>query len=470
VLASTAAVASLAGARALPARAAAPAVPYRSRPDLVPPGVVVTTPANGAAPGYLFLAPFDGTGQQGPLIVDDSGEPVWFHEVVGAQAQNFRPQTFAGRPVLTWWAGAVGDNGTWMGQCFIADDTYHVVAVLTGAHGYRPEIHEFVITSRDTALMSMNNLVTADLSAYGGLADATVVESVFQEIDITSGNVLLEWHSLDHISYDESYLPVTSTWDYCHLNSIGVDVDDNLLISCRYPSTVYKLDRVSGEVLWRLGGKNSDFAMGPGTTFGFQHDARGHAGGLLSLFDDGAYSPQTAIEPVSRALLLSLDTSSMTCTLELELPNPDGALSTAMGNAQRLADDGFVVGWGTTPSLSEFATDGTLRFEAKLTVPSQISYRAFREAWVGKPTGSPAVAVDTSTGGADVYVSWNGATQVAHWEVLGGTAAGHLVSLAVAPRSGFETAIHLRAAPRVLTVAGLDATGRELGRSALVRL
>ena len=427
----------------------------------------MTTPSSGDAPGYLFLAPFDGPGQLGPLIADDAGEPVWFQDVSGKQVQNFRVQQFDGNPVLTWWAGVPAPDGTWVGDCLIADDTYQVVAVLAGARGYQPENHEFLITSRDTALISMNNFVPADLSAYGGPVAGMVIESVFQEIDIKSDRLLLEWHSLDHVALEESYFPASAAWDYCHLNSIAVDEDDNLVISCRYPSTIYKIDRKSGEVIWRLGGKNSDFAMGPGTGFAFQHDARPHAGNRLTLFDDGAYSSQSAIESASRGLLLSLDTSAMTCTLELAIPDPDGALSTAMGNVQRLGDGGYLVGWGTTGTLSEFAADGTLRFAAEIV--DQINYRAFRDLWAGRPTTSPAVAVVPATDRSlDVYVSWNGATDVASWTVLGGNELQPLVTVA---RTGFETHLHLPAPhPRVLKVAGSDDAGRELGRSALVRI
>jgi hypothetical protein len=77
-------------------------------------------------------------------------------------------------------------------------------------------------------------------------------------------------------------------WDYFHLNSIGVDTDGNLLVSARHTSAVYKLDRASGEIVWRLGGKKNDFQLGPGAAFAFQHDARGCGKGLVSIFDNGA--------------------------------------------------------------------------------------------------------------------------------------------------------------------------------------
>lgn len=467
LIASAGAAGALAGVRAAPAAAdATPAAPYRSRPDLVPPTITVSTPAHATAPGYAFVAPFAGTGQHGPLIVDNSGEPVWFRPVTDATiAANFQVQSLAGKPVLTWWQGNEDDVGDFAGDCVIVDESYNVVKVISVSNGYRTEIHEFLITPQNTAIITMNNFVDADLTAVGGPAESTVIENLFQEVDIATGKVLIEWHSSQHVGYDESYFPANSVWDYFHLNSVDLDTDGNFLVSARYTSAVYKVHRKSGEILWRLCGKKSDFEMGPGATFAFQHDARGHAGGLVSIFDDGAYSPEDAPEPVSRALLLSLDTNAMTCSLVRAMPNPQGQLTIAMGNAQLLADGGFMVGWGTIPSLSEFDAKGALRFEGRLPA-RMLNYRAFRSAWTGRPTVPPAaVAVRDADGSADVYVSWNGATEVARWRVLGGSAAGKLKPLQAVPRAGFETRIHIASPPNVLAVAALDNAGRELGRS-----
>lgn len=466
VVGSVGAMAALAGVQA-PRAAAAAAPVYRSRPDLAPPPVAVTrSAAHDVAPGYGFIAPFGAATQHGPLIVDNEGDPVWFRPVADAKTVgNFCVQQFEGKPVLTWWQGNQDGNGDFLGDCVIADTSYRVVKVISVSNGYQTDIHEFLITSRNTALIAMSNLIGADLTAVGGPAEATVIEGVFQEIDLATGKVLLEWHSADHVGYDESYFPPTSVWDYFHLNSVGVDVDGNLLVSSRYTSAVYKVDRTSGEVIWRLNGKRSDFAMGPETVFAFQHDARGHAGGLMSIFDDGAYSVDDPPETVSRALLVRLDTKTMTCSLERSMPNPDGALTIAMGNAQLLADGGVMVGWGTIPTYTEFDARGAVRFEAKLP-KGVFNYRAFRHPWTGVPDIPPAVAGQRNADGtADVYVSWNGATQVARWRVLGGPAPGRLSASKAVPRDGFETRTRLKSPPRVIAVAALDAAGRELGKS-----
>jgi hypothetical protein len=439
---------------------------YYSRPDLSPPVIDVATAAPTVADGYAFVAPFSGPGQHGPLIVDNAGEPIWFRPSGTLLVHNFRVQELEGKPVLTWWEGEVVD-GYWQGSCVIADTSYRVLKRL--ATNFITEQHEFVITSRNTALISAINLVPTDLTAYGGSAADTLIEGVFQEIDISSGKVLLEWHSADHIAPDESYVPADDGWDYLHLNSIGVDQDGNLLVSARHTSAVYKVDRRSGTVIWRLGGKKSDFELGSGVQFAFQHDPRGHAGGLLSLFDNGAASADTAIETTSRAIVVALDTGAMTARLVEAIPNPHGSLTTAMGNMQLLGNGGWFVGWGTTPELAEFSRSGGLRFDASF-VGGGTSYRAFRHAWTGTPLRRPDIALSANVDGTlDVYASWNGATQVSHWQFVGGASADTLKTLRTLPRSGFETNVRLKAPPRFVAAVALDAAGRKLGSSAVLQ-
>ncbi len=464
--------AALAGgeaARAAPTPGAPAAVAaYRSRPDLTPPVLTVSHTAPGLANGYVVVAPFSGQAGGTAMVVDNTGEPVWVYQSAKL-VMNFRVQQFGGKPVLTWWEGKVVD-GFFAGECVIANESYRVVKRFAAGDGFQPEVHEFLLTPQGTALVSINNFVPRDLTGLSGPADATVIEGVVQELDVDTGEVLFEWHSLDHVDLAESPFPVSAYWDYFHLNSIDVDAaDGNLVISARYPCAVYKLDRWTGEVIWRLGGLRSDFRMGEGTTFWFQHDARVHPGGLVSLFDDGADAPGNAPEPTSRAIVLALDTNAMTAELVQSLPNPSGALTFAMGSAQLLHHGGFFVGWGTTPQVSEFASDGSLLFDA--TFPGgDMSYRAYRAQWPGRATGRPAVAAVREGNALDVYASWNGATRVTHWRALGGRDRSRLAPLLTVPRAGFETRIELAGTPANVAVAALDAGGKVLGTSGVIRI
>ena len=118
-----------------------------------------------------------------------------------------------------------------------------------------------------------------------------MLDGIVQEVDIETGEVLFEWHSLDHVGLEESYYqsvagPQDWAFDYFHINSIDPNPDGYLTISARRTSAVYKVDRKTGEVVWRLGGKNSDFEMGPGTRTDWQHDARRHPDDNITIFDN----------------------------------------------------------------------------------------------------------------------------------------------------------------------------------------
>jgi len=461
---------TVAGRPAAALAAAGPTAPptsrFLSRPDLDPPAILVDHAAPGTAGGYVLLAPFVGQAHGTALIVDETGEPVWIRQTPQL-IMNFRVQQFRGAPVLTWWEGTVKD-GLFAGECVIADDTYFVIERISAGNGFVPEVHEFLLTDNGTALISINNLVTTDLTPYGGPADSYLVEGVVQELEVGTGRVLFEWHSLDHVSPAESSFPPGPAWDYFHLNSIDVDPSDgNLLISARYPCAIYKVDRTTGDVIWRLGGTKSDFTLGPDAAFFFQHDARALPNDAISLFDDGADAPDNAPEPVSRAVVLQLDTDAMTATLVQAHPNPSGSLTFAMGNAQSLATGGTFVGWGTVPQVTEFAADGSVVFNATFAA-GQSSYRAYRAQWPGRAADKPAVAAVPSGKGLAVYASWNGATRVTHWRVLAGPSPDALVPMKTLPRTGFETKLPLASRAACIAVAALDAKGAELGRSKTV--
>ena len=223
-------------------------------------------------------------------------------------------------------------------------------------------------------------------------------------------------------------------FDYFHINSITLSPDGELLISGRNTWALYKVGRTSGEVVWRMNGKKSDFEMGAGSHFYWQHTARYNGPTKITLFDDGA-SP--AEEAQSRAIILSVDESKMKVSLEKSFVHPARLLAPNQGSVQVLEDGGTLVGWGAQPYFSRFSADGELVLDARF--PTNIeSYRAFSARFASQPTDRPAVAIGADpVGGKIVYVSWNGSTEVAAWEVLGGP-AGQLTPLALADWVGLR--------------------------------
>ena len=442
---------------------------FRSRPDLNPPAVEVTTHAHeDTAPGYIFVAPEEGgAGQGGAMIFDDRGEVVWFRplsETYG-RAMSFGVQTYRGRTVLTW--------GETAGEYVIFDSSYREIARFSADNGYDGDHHEFLISPQDTALITIYNSVPQDLTAVGGSKNGRAWQGIVQELDIESGEVLFEWRSIDHVGLEETYVDVREDHyaagiDYFHINSIDVDQDDNLLISARETSAVYKIDRKSGEIIWRLGGKKSDFEMGEGTRFAFQHDARRLPDGTISIFDNGSLVFENGVPRAveeSRAIVLDLDERKMKASLVREYTHPDKMYADAAGNVQVLANGDAFVGWGRALAISEFSREGKLLFDARLP-PQNRSYRVFRFPWRGHPTDRPAVAAErASEEEVKVYASWNGATEAATWEVLTGSRPDGLEPLGSVPRDGFETAILALSAEPYVAVQARDRSGRILGTS-----
>src|SRR5215217_3952321 len=446
---------------------------FRSRPDLNPPAVKVITQAHDTAPGYVFLAPEGGDARQGgSMIVDDRGEVVWFRPFPAryGRPNDFKVQSYRGEPVLTWVAGR--------NEYLIFDHSYREIARFSAGNGYYGDHHEFLISPQDTALILIVNPVPWDLSSIGGLKNDRVWQGIVQELDIDSGEVLFEWHSLDHVGLDETYATVSQDgspgFDYFHINSIDVDHDNNLLVSAREPFAVYKIDRNSGEIIWRLGGKKSDFEMGPGSRFSLQHDARRLPDGTISIFDNGntvfdGLVPKVVEE--SRGIVLDVNETKMKVSLLREYRHPDKMYAHASGNVQLLPNGNKFIGWGRALHFSEFSRDRKkLLFDGKLPEGNR-SYRYFRYEWSGYPTDRPAcVAERTSENDVRVYASWNGATEIESWEVLAGAHPGKLEPLGSVPRNGCETALVAQTSHRYVAARAKDRSGQALGTSAPVKL
>jgi len=446
----------------------------RSRPDLSPPSVEVIKEARDTAPGYVFVAPEKGDARQGgSLIVDNRGQLVWFRPLSSkfGRPMDFKMQYYRGRRVLTWAEMVTGEY-------VIFDDSYRRIVRLEAANGYSGDHHEFLISPQDTALITIYDAVPRDLSSFGGPKNGVAVQGIVQELDIETGEVLFEWHSVEHVGLDETYGKPGEDKDYpgidyFHINSIDVDHDNNLLISGRKTSAVYKIDRESGEIIWRLGGKKSDFQMGPGARFAFQHDARRLPDGTISIFDNGSTIFRNgfakAVE-ASRGIVLELDEQKMTASLVREYTHPDKQYADAAGNLQILPNGNVFVGWGRALAISEFSKDGKLLFDAKLP-PQNKFYRAFRFPWSAHASGQPAAAAErTSEQEVRVYASWNGATEVATWEVLVGPSPSRLESLGSVPRDGFETAMVARTSAPYIAAQARDSSGRVLGSANPVTL
>jgi hypothetical protein len=452
-----------------PPAAAADYQTFHSIPELHPPALSVTAPDRDPGAGLVFLTPASGPGRYGPTIVDGSGRLVWFDQLPPGQgAENLSIQRYQGHPVLTWWQGRVLSLGFGEGEDVIMDSNYQTQAVVRAGNGYRADLHEFQLTPQGTAYLTAYAPVRCDLTSRGGLRNGVLMDTVIQEVDLNTGLVRFEWHSLDHVGVDESHVPVpsaTTPWDYFHLNSIDLQHDGSLLLSARSTWATYEVAPGSGSVRWRLGGTRSTFTMGPDTQTAWQHDARRQADGTISLYDDGA-SPRVHYQ--SRGIVVALDMARRTARLVRAYQHPTPLVADSQGNMQMLPGGQVLIGWGSVPYVSEFTRSGALLFDAHLP-PGTGFYRAFRFPWHGQPLAPPMVSGAVIAGDQTaVYASWNGATDVASWRVLAGQSTDALAAVATIARSGFETTELVPNAYRFVAVQAIDGSGRLLATSATV--
>jgi hypothetical protein len=422
---------------------------FVSEPALVPPqiamhraggrGSIFLTPLPSPVvhPGSVNTVTINPVGPGGPMIIDGHGRLVWFKQLKPPDvAANLRVQRYRGRRVLTWWQGPVTAAAYGLGEGVIADSSYRTLAKVRAGNGYAMDIHEFTLAGRD-ALFTVYAPVV-----HNGVA---LLDAIVQQVDVATGLVVWEWHALGHIPLSQSYATAANSafYDAFHINSVQAVPGGRVLLSARDTSAVYLVRRAGSRIVWTLGGKASDFRLGPGARFWFQHDAQLLPGRRVSMFDDEAGPPQKA--PRSRALVLRL--SHGRAVVERSLVRPGSTSAQSEGSVQRLAGGGWFVGFGAEPWFSQFSAGGRLVLDGRLPVDDG-SYRVYRFAWKGRPASSPVAVVRDGF----VYVSWNGATRVAAWSVGGRRVA----------RTGFETRIAV-SGTGPFVVRALDGRGHVLG-------
>jgi len=365
-----------------------------------------------------------------------------------------------------------------------------VVRTIKAAGDFLGDLHEFTITDAGTALLTIyGEPEQADLSAFGRTEPGWIIDSLFQEIDLETGQLIFQWKAGDHYTISETLAPIGSfgrskdnAFEYFHINSISKDDVGNYYISSRYMQTITCISP-SGTILWKLGGRNNSFtdlSSGAATNFSWQHHMRWHPGNRITLFDNGAFNWLSTANH-SRGLHIQLDTGNKTASLIQAFVKP-GVLAHSQGSVQLMPDTGNVfVGWGHSSAYTEFAADGAILCDVHYG-PSAFfglgwakSYRAFKAPWAGRPRTVPDVAMKDGA----VYVSWNGATEVAAWglEVSDGGWNGTFVEVRQVIKDGFETKLALpehglrhsrdRKMPlqRHYRIAALDNHGQRLAAS-----
>lgn len=454
---------------------------FHSAPELVPPAIEVGTDSAAASPGDIFLAPYSGPGLNGPTIFTGQGQLVWMDPLEGEmKATNLQEQSYEGQPVLTWWQGYIPEQGFGEGEEIVADTSYRQIMHIKAGNGDLVDLHDFHLESNHTALFTDFRTIHCDLHSVNGPKDAAVTDTSFQEIDVKTGLVRREWTSVDHVALDESYssaLESSTAWplDYFHLNTVDPRPDGMTLLSSRNTSALWLIDDKTGQVVEKIGGKQSDVKMGPGAQTAFQHDAMTLPDGDISIFDNGG-SPfgESYSHHESRGLILSVDSKAKTDAMVLELKHQAALQAGSQGDVEQMPNGNWFVGWGQEPYFSEYTSSGKLVYDAHMWAVQKDkaleteSYRAYKFEWKATPYWPPSVAALRSGSGLEAWASWNGATEVASWRLLGGSAPNQLSPIASAASSGFETEMHGSYEPYV-AVQALNAAGEVIGNSKPVK-
>jgi hypothetical protein len=261
------------------------------------------------------------------------------------------------------------------------------------------------------------------LYVSGGNPNASVSETVIQEFTAAS-ELIFQWRAWDNFDVRDVHLDniLTSSFRFPHMNAIDIDEDGHILLSSRHLSEVTKINRDTGEIIWRLSGipKNNDFTYVNDSLNGFrnQHDIRLMGNGRYTIFDNGnLHSP-----PVSRAVEYELDLNSMTATLVWEFRDNPDKYTHYMGNAQRLPNGNTLINFvlAQYPKVIEVNQNGEKEFEMSYADKSDDNYRVFRFPWEGM-VEVPYLVVESPPDSLTLIFNKFGDPNVAYYRIYGGT-------------------------------------------------
>jgi hypothetical protein len=378
------------------------------------PWISITT-SNNPDPNPIFIDNRGGGGDPFNVIFDNSGAPIWYCKYPDER----RDMKVQPNGLLTMLAR---DNGNHYNSF---DTNYQLVTNYWAANGFSVDEHEFQMRPDGSYFVLVITTGNVDMSRYvaGGNPNAAVTECALQEFT-PQHELIMEWRAWEHFDIldQQAFIDLTAnSLDFPHMNAIDVDTDGNILLSSRSTSEVTKINRDTGEIIWRLGGARNQFTYVNDPLQGTrnQHALRMVSTNDYIMFDNGdLHSPA-----MSRGVEYVLDTNKMTATLVWQYPStPTPSMySFYMGDAQRLTNGNTVIDWavGGLPKLTEVRPDGTKAFEMNW-VGGWEAYRTWRCAWHGSAT-QPYLLVESYPDNISLIYNQFGDTNVAFYKIYGGT-------------------------------------------------
>lgn len=373
------------------------------------PGLSPSILTDSAAAGRLFMA--NGKGAKYIMIFENDGTP-YFYRRLSADGRDFKvqPNGLLSRRFLTDHTGFV-----------TMDSGYTVLDSFVTANGYSTDEHDFQITENGHYLLIAKGERHVDMSQIvsGGNSDAILYDTHIQEFDAHK-NLIFQWLCYEHYDVrDAIHEDLTAkAIDWVHINSVAEDYDGNLIISSRNLSEITKIDRHSGAIIWRFGGRNNQFEfVNDDLGFSYQHDARPVPGAPnhYTLFDNGNFHNP----PFSRALEYALDTLSMQAVKVWEYRADGQRFAGRLGNVQRLSNGNTLINWGQSylPKVTEVSPQGAVVYEADFET-SSTCYRTFRFPW-DVPADRPYLIAESFPDEVHLIFNTFGDERVKNYQVYG---------------------------------------------------
>ncbi|MCB2213151.1 aryl-sulfate sulfotransferase [bacterium] len=352
-----------------PAQAIGPTIPS----DMFDYTVTSVDPENS---GYYYvdvaaMSPTGGATKSYLMIFDAPGDLIWFRKPSTYRFSNscFIPCDNVERTIYS-----EGELFVVSSTMMIMDTTFTVVDSVPRYHPTQDNVfydmHELLLMDDGSKWTLWKEPVPMDMSQYwpDGNPNATVVDQIIQHWD-ENGNILFDWHSLDHLDELDIAARIDTTGlsdsylEHLHVNAIDIFDDNDLLVSTRDLSIIFRVDYDTGEVLWRMGGGSlNDFTFTNGVNpdipddFNVQHHCRIHPDNHITLFDNGWYHD----EPMTYIREYVVDENNLTADLIVAVPSDSGFASMITGSQTIMPDGNRVVGWGGMGNeiiASEFDTD-----------------------------------------------------------------------------------------------------------------
>jgi hypothetical protein len=377
------------------------------------PRISITT-NNNPDPDPIFIDNRGGGGKPYNVIFDNNGSPIWYMRMPDER----RDMTVQHNGVLTMLARDGGNHYNGL------DNHYQIITNYWAGNGYSGDEHELQVLADGTYLMTALATEPVDMTRYitNGNPAASVTEDILQEFT-AAGDLIFQWRPWDYLDVrdEQQFIDITAgSFDFAHMNAIDIDTDGNILISCRNTSEVTKVNRDTGEIIWRLGGAHNQFTYVNDPLNGTrnQHAIRMVTTNDYTIFDNGnLHSPS-----VSRGVEYKLDTNKMTATLIWQYPPvPTTAMfSYYMGDVQRLTNGNTLIDWaiGSLPKLTEVRPDGSKAFEMNW-VNQWEAYRVWRCPWQGVAL-QPYLILESYPDNVTLIFNQFGDTNVAFYRIYGG--------------------------------------------------